>query len=55
MEIKNREQFEKLISEALAQEFSEDAVPSEEAAPTGEPDIAPEEEAEEILLQVKPK
>ena len=48
-------EVETMLEAAKAQEFSEDAVPSEEAAPTGEPDIAPEEEAEEILLQVKPK
>ena len=44
-----------MLEAAKAQEIAGEAAPGGDAAPAAEPEIAPEDEAEEILLQVKPK
>lgn len=48
-------EVETMLEAAKAQEIGGGAAPGGEAAPVGQPKIAPEDEAEEILLQVKPK
>ena len=49
-------EVETMLEAAKAQEIAGEGVPgAEEASMAAEPEIAPEDEAEEILLQVKPK
>jgi hypothetical protein len=48
-------EVETMLEAAKAQEFVQDQAAPGETAPTAEPQIAPEDQAEEILLQVKPK
>ncbi|MDF1556104.1 MAG: hypothetical protein P1P84_23740 [Deferrisomatales bacterium] len=48
-------EVETMLEAAKAQEIVGAEAPVGEAAPAAQPQIAPEDEAEEILLQVKPK